>query len=181
MPSMSLPVLSIHGTADDIVPFENDYPFRNSMMINRLVMDKMYGSKSIHDRLQILGIRNRLVSLDGLGHEPELATYNTLNNWMDTISNNVSRFLYEETAPEVMLPKSQLAISERADLKSFYFEVNNGSLVQISTTGGVKTKADPTDSSVIWFKNAIKKELIFLTRNKFEAWNTESFPVEIKK
>jgi len=175
----NIPVLSIHGTADDIVPFENDYPFRNSLMINRLVMDKMYGSKPIHDRLQILGIRNRLVSLNGLGHEPELATYNTLNNWMDTISNNVSRFLYEETAPEVMLPKSQLAISEHADLKSFYFEVNNGSLVQISATGGVKTKADPTDSSIIWFKNSDKKELIFLTRNKFEAWNTEAFPVTL--
>ena len=176
-----IPVLSIHGTADDIVPFENDYPFRNSLMINRLVMDKMYGSKPIHDRLQILGVRNKLVSLEGLGHEPELATYNTLNNWMDTISNNVSRFLYEETAPEVMLPKSQLTISERADMKSFYFEVNNGSLVQVSATGGVKTKADSTDSSIIWFKNSDKKELIFLTKNKFEAWNTESFPVKIIK
>ncbi len=177
----NISVLSIHGTADDIVPFENDYPFRNSLMINRLVMDKMYGSKPIHDRLQILGIRNRLVSLDGLGHEPELATYNTLNNWMDTISNNVSRFLYEETAPDVSLPSSQLAISERADMKSFYFEVNNGSLVQISATGGVKSKADPTDSSVIWFKEAEKKELIFLTRNKFDAWNTKTFPISVGK
>jgi dienelactone hydrolase len=177
----NIAVLSIHGTADDIVPFENDYPFRNSLMINRLVMDKMYGSKPIHDRLQILGIRNKLVSLDGLGHEPELATYNTLNNWMDTISTHVSRFLYEETAPEVTLPSSQLTISEHADLKSFYFEVNNGLLVQISATGGVKTKADPTDSSVIWFKDAEKKELIFLTRNKFEAWNTKAFPVKITK
>jgi alpha/beta superfamily hydrolase len=177
----NISVLSIHGTADDIVPFENDYPFRNSLMINRLVMDKMYGSKPIHDRLQILGIRNRLVSLDGLGHEPELATYNTLNNWMDTISNNVSRFLYEETAPDVSLPPSQLAISERADMKSFYFEVNNGSLVQISATGGVKSKADPTDSSVIWFKEAEKKELIFLTRNKFDAWNTKTFPISVGK
>lgn len=177
----NIPVLSIHGTADDIVPFENDYPFRNSLMINRLMVDKMYGSKPIHDRLQILGIRNKLVSLDGLGHEPELATYNTLNHWMDTISNNVSRFLYEETASEVVLPPSQLVISERADLKSFYFEVNNGSLVQISATGGVKTKADPTDSSVIWIKDATRKELIFLTRNKFEAWNTKVFPISIGK
>lgn len=176
-----IPVISIHGTADDIVPFENDYPFRNSLMVNRLVMDKMYGSKPIHDRLQILGVRNHLVTLDGLGHEPELETYNTLNNWMDTISNNVSRFLYEETAPEVVLPPSQLTILERADLKPFYFEVNNGSLVQISVTGGVKTKADPTDSSVIWFKDAVKKELIYLTRNKFEAWNTKVFPVSVGK
>jgi len=100
---------------------------------------------------------------------------------MDTISNNVSRFLYEETAPEVVLPPSQLTISERAELKSFYFEVNNGSLVQISASGGVKAKADPTDSSVIWFKEAEKKELIFLTRNKFEAWNTKAFSVFVGK
>ena len=180
-PDEKVSVLSIHGTADDIVPFENDYPFRNSLMINRLVMDKMYGSKPIHDRLQILGFRNRLVTLDGLGHEPELATYNTLNNWMDTISSNVSRFLYEETAPDVFLPPNQLNIPEQSDIRSFYFEVNNGSLVQISATGGVKTKADPADSSVIWFKEADKKELIFVTRNKFEAWNRKVFQVKTVK
>ncbi len=174
-------VLSIHGTADDIVPYENDYPFRNSLMINRLVMDKMYGSKPIHDRLQMLGIRNRLVSLPGLGHEPELATYNTLNSWMDTISSNVSRFLYEETAPDVVLPPAQLSISESSDVKPFYFEVNNGSLVQILATGGVKTKADPTDSSVIWIKEAEKKELVFLSKNKFEAWNRKIFQVKTVK
>jgi len=177
----NIPVLSIHGTADEIVPFENDYPFRNSLMMNRLIMDKMYGSKPIHDRLQILGIKNRLVSLEGLGHEPELATYNTLNNWMDTISNNVSRFLYEETAPDVVLPSKQLTISERDDIKPFYFEINNGSLVQISANGGVKTKADPTDSSVIWLRDAEKRELIFLTRNKFEAWNTTAFSISVAK
>jgi hypothetical protein len=177
----NIPVLSIHGTADEIVPFENDYPFRNSLMMNRLIMDKMYGSKPIHDRLQILGIKNRLVSLEGLGHEPELATYNTLNNWMDTISNNVSRFLYEETAPDVVLPSKQLTISERDDIKPFYFEINNGLLVQISANGGVKTKADPTDSSVIWLRDAEKRELVFLTRNKFEAWNTTAFSISVAK
>ena len=180
-PDEKVSVLSIHGTADDIVPFENDYPFRNSLMLNRMMMDKMYGSKPIHDRLQILGFRNKLVTLDGLGHEPELATYNTLNNWMDTISSNVSRFLYEETAPDVYLPLSQLTISEQAGVKPFYFEVNNGSLVQISADGGVKTKADPSDSSIIWFKDADKKEIVFVTRNKFEAWNRKIFQVKTVK
>ena len=176
-----IPVLSIHGTADDIVPFENDYPFRNSLMINRLVMDKMYGSKVIHDRLQALGIRNKLVALDGLGHEPELATYNTLNNWMDTISSNVSRFLYDETAPDVFLPPNQLKIAGNADVKPFYFEVENGSLVQVTAIGGVKTSSDPLDTSVIWFKEAEKKELIFLTRNNYEAWKRKIFEVNAPK
>ena len=174
-------VLSIHGTADEIVPYETDYPFRNAMMLNRLVVDKMYGSKLIDDRLQILGIRNRLVSLDGLGHEPELDNYKTLNQWMDTITGYGTRFLYEETAPEVKLPLNQLIISENADMKSFYFEVTNGSLVQILVTGGVKAKADPTDASVIWIKGAESKSLIFLTTNKFEAWNEKRFNVSVTR
>ena len=180
-PDEKVSVLSIHGTADDIVPFENDYPFRNSLMVNRLVMDKMYGSKPIHDRLRALNIRNRLVSLPGMGHEPELATYNTLNNWMDTITSNVSRFLYEETAADVVLPPAQLTVSEQSNVRPFYFEVNNGSLVQITVNGGTKTNNDPLDSSVIWFKEADKKELVFLTRNKFEAWNRELFQVKTVK
>ncbi len=172
-------VLSIHGTADEIVPYETDYPFQNSLMINRLIMDKMYGSKLIHDRLKILGIRNQLVSLEGLGHEPELDNYKTLNQWMDTITSYGARFIYEETAPEIVLPPNQLTISENADLKPFYFEVNNGSLVQISVTGGVKAKANPTDPSVIWIKNAEKRQLTLLTTNQFEAWNRKTYQVTV--
>jgi alpha/beta superfamily hydrolase len=176
-----IPVLSIHGTADDIVPYENDYPFKNALMINRLVMDKMYGSKLIHDRLQSFGIRNKLVSLPGLGHEPELATYNTLNFWMDTITANVTRFLYEETAPNVVLPPAQLKIRETDRVRPFTFDVDNGSLAGFSVNGGVKTTVDPFDTSVIWFKNADRKTLVFLSRNKFEAWRRQEFPVTIVK
>jgi len=141
----------------------------------------MYGSKLIDDRLKILGIRNRLVSLDGLGHEPELDNYKTLNQWMDTISGYSTRFFYEETAPEVKLPINQLNISETSDLKPIYFEVSNGSLVQLSVTGGVKSKADPKDASVIWIKGAENKQLIFLTTNPFEAWNEKKFRVSVVK
>ncbi len=175
----NISVLSIHGTADGIVPYEYDHPFKNSLMINRLLMDKMYGSKPIHDRLQILGHRNRLISLEGLGHEPELDNFKTLNQWMDTITYQVSKFFYEETAPSVLLPSSQLSVSENSELKSMYYEVANGSPVEISAVGGVKTNANPTDATVIWFRNSEKMQLKILTHNKFEAWNTSYFPVTI--
>ena len=174
-------VISIHGTADDIVPFEYDFPFKNSLMINRLIMDRMYGSKPIHDRLQILGNRNRLISLVGMNHEPELDNFNTLNAYMDTISDQVSKFFYEETAPSVVLPGSQLTIPEKTDLKNVYFEVRNGTLVGISALGGVKAKADPKDATVIWLRDAVKRELVFETTNKFEAWNRVVFPVNVVK
>lgn len=174
-------VLSIHGTADEIVPFENDYPFRNSLMINRLIMDKMYGSKSIHDRLKGQGNSTRLIALEGLGHEPELETYNTLNHYMDTITYQVTKFFYEETAPKVILPASQLNISANDNLKSIYFEVTNGSAVNISVNGGVKVNANPTESSIIWFKNSDVRNFSILTNNKFEAWNSKTFPVIVSK
>ena len=174
-------VLSIHGTADGIVPYEYDHPFQNSLMINRLLMDKMYGSKSIHDRLQMLGIRNRLIPLKGMGHEPELDNYKTLNHFMDTITYQVTKFFYEETAPTVFLPPSQLTISEKDDLKPFYYEVHNGSPVMITVTGGVKANANPTESSIIWFKNIETRNFNILTNNKFEAWNSKTYSVSIIK
>ncbi len=172
-------VLSIHGTADDIVPFTHDYPFQNSMMINRLVMDKMYGSKPIHDQLQMLGMRNRLVTLKGLGHEPELETATKLNQYMDTITTQVARFFYEETAPQISLPASQLKVSETADQKSVFYEVSNGDPVQVSVEGGVKTKSDPRDATVIWFRNSPDRKFIIQATNKLDAWITQTFPVEL--
>jgi hypothetical protein len=174
-------VLSIHGTADGIVPYNYDHPFQNSLYVNRLLMDKMYGSKPIHEQLQILGNRNRLISLNGLGHEPELDNYKTLNQYMDTINYQVSKFFYEETAPTIVLPPKQLTVSEDSDLKSIYYEVNNGRPVQVTATGGVKVNADETDATVIWFKNSLSRQLNILTTNKFEAWNQKTFEVKVSK
>lgn len=174
-------VLSIHGTNDDVVPFEYDYPFRNSLMVNRLIVDKMYGSKPIHDRLNSLGFRNKLISLPGLGHEPELETYNKLNHYMDTINYQVSKFFYEETAPSVLLPASQLSVSAGAALKSMFYEVTNGEAVEVTAAGGVKANSSPTDATIIWFSNVDNRKLKILSTNKYEAWNLKEFPVTVLK
>ncbi len=178
-PDEKIPVISIHGTHDDVVPFEYDFPFRNSLMINRMVMDKMYGSKSIHDRLNSLGIRNRLVALPGLGHEPELETYNKLNSYIDTLTSNISSFFYEVTAPAVLLPASQLSVKKNAQLKSIYYEVSNGNAVEVVTEGGVKTSSNPTDATVIWFSKAENRKLKIISTNQFEAWSINEFPVTV--
>jgi len=180
-PNRKIPVLSIHGTADDIVPFGYDYPFQNSMLFNRLVMDKMYGSKPICDQLKILGIRNRLIALNGLGHEPELASATTLNNYMDTITTDVSTFFYEETAPRINLPASQLNVSETTPLNPLFYEVENGTPVLVTVLGGVKVNADPRDATIIWFRNSSDHNLIIRATNKFEAWSTQTFRVTLTK
>lgn len=174
-------VLSIHGTADGIVPYDYDHPFKNSLMVNRFLMDKMYGSKPIHDRLQILGHRNRLVSLEGLGHEPELDNFKTLNQWMDTITYHVSKFFYEETAPSVYLPLNQLTVSETSNVRPIYYEVSNGLPVMVSVKGGVKINSNPTDASVIWFKDVEFRSLSVLSKNKFDAWSEKQFLIKLER
>ena len=178
-PDEKIPVLSIHGTNDEVVPFEHDFPFRNSLMINRLIMDKMYGSKPIHDKLNSLGIRNRLVALPGLGHEPQLETWNKLNNYIDTLIFQTTKFFYEETAPSVFLPGNQLTVNTSSPLKSIYYEVSNGAVVEVWAEGGVKASSNPADATVIWFDKAENRKLKILSANQFDAWNLKEFPVEL--
>ena len=176
-----IPVLSIHGTNDIVVPFEYDFPFRNSLMLNRMIMDKMYGSKPIHDKLNSLGIRNRLIALPGLGHEPQLDTYNKLNNYIDTLIFHTTKFFYEETAPSVFLPAGQHTVKANSPLKSIYYEVSNGAVVEVWTEGGVKANSNPFDATVIWFDKAENRKLKILSANRFDAWNLREFAVEVVK
>jgi pimeloyl-ACP methyl ester carboxylesterase len=174
-----IPVLSIHGTDDVVVPFEYDFPFRNSLMINRVIMDKMYGSKPIQDRLNLLGIKNKLVALPGKGHEPELETYNTLNTYIDTLVFHISEFFYEQTAPSVFLPANQLSVNAGTPVKNIYYEVTNGNVVEVQAEGGVKVNGNPADATIIWFDKANARKVKILSSNQFDAWNLKEFPVEV--
>ena len=51
----------------------------------------------------------------------------------------------------------------------------------ITVTGGVKANANPTESSIIWFKNIETRNFNILTNNKFEAWNSKTYSVSIIK
>ena len=144
-------------------------------------MDKMYGSKPIHDKLNSLGIRNRLVALPGLGHEPQLETWNKLNNYIDTLIHHTTKFFYEETAPSVFLPVNQLKVNFNSPLKSIYYEVSNGAVVEVWAEGGVKASSNPADATVIWFDKAENRRLKILSTNKFEAWSLKEFQVEVVK
>lgn len=87
--SENIPVLSFHGDQDILVPYVYGYPFQLP------VFPKVYGSVPIHQRLTNLGIPNRLNTLEGYGHEPELLAPN-LN---DTIYNDTRLFLFDLLKP----------------------------------------------------------------------------------
>jgi PKD repeat protein/acetyl esterase/lipase len=86
-PADNVPVISFHGTNDAIVPYVEGNPF------SLPIFPYVQGSYLIHQRLDNLGIKNKLFPLQGLGHEPQLLQ---LQTWVtDTIIRQGSKFLYE--------------------------------------------------------------------------------------
>lgn len=79
------PMLSMHGNADNAVPYENGVPFSYP------AFPPVHGSLEITARLNHLGITNQLYVFEGMGHEPWL----TDPNQLDTIVEKSSQFLYD--------------------------------------------------------------------------------------
>lgn len=175
-----IPVISFHGDDDKIVPFGNDYPFKNTLRVNRLVMEKMYGSDPIHKRLDNHGVDNRLVVFDGKGHEPQLDNFNNINDLMYVILNESTDFLYDQTASKITLTNSELIVNETDRLKPIQLKISNGQIEHLVVTGGIKASTDRTDTRIIWFKGAPVHKVAIYSNNQYDAWNKVTIPVKLK-
>jgi hypothetical protein len=180
-PDEKISVISIHGTADDVVPYDHDYPFQSLYMFNRMVMDKMYGSKAIHDQLNKLKFRNKLISLDGQKHEPYLDRFVKTNQYMDTVKVQVGAFFFQETAPMLSVPQQQLQLEREQTIRPFYYEVINGQLIALQIEGGIQASNTPNDASIIWFSKTDKRAITLYCTNKYAAWNVKTYNFNLKK
>ena len=92
-----IPVVSFHGTADKVVPFDFGFPFSGlKSKIGEKMFDEMYGSQSIHRYLDSLHVRNKLYPLEGCGHAPHQERNGTLNKYYPFIQGKMLDFFYPE-------------------------------------------------------------------------------------
>ena len=67
-----IPILSIHGDKDFVVPYGHDYPFANvSATASAFFSKRLHGPASILEHTRELGIEHTLYTFEGLGHEPQ--------------------------------------------------------------------------------------------------------------
>lgn len=85
----SVAVISFHGDTDPAVPYVSGNPFSYP------VFPTVYGSKSIHRRMDNQHMKNKLVTLDGQGHEPWLLDASLL----DTVYKYACPFLLDVLKP----------------------------------------------------------------------------------
>lgn len=174
-----IPVISFHGTIDQIVPFNFGHPFANTLRLNRLIMDEVYGSKAIHERLHVLGIKNQLRAFEDKGHEPQLDRFKTVNELLDTIGNNIIGFYHGITAPEIHFGETQKIISKNKALVPFVIDIENGTLAQLEITGGVKASSRPDDTRIIWLSNRNEHRLKIIAHNEKDAWSSRTIEFNI--
>ncbi len=86
----NIPVLNMHGTADNTVP----YGTAVIKLFNTIPLLNVSGSSSIRKALNDKQIVNRFYTFCGLDHVPFLGTTAIQKRWMDTTVLFISQFLY---------------------------------------------------------------------------------------
>jgi len=99
-----IPLVSLHGTADDVVPFDN-----SPITLFGLGFE-VHGSSTIHPRLDNLGIDNFFYAFEGAGHTPFILGDNT-DAYMDTTFEVVRNFLYEQVCGMAVSVEDELESS----------------------------------------------------------------------
>ena len=132
-----VPVVSFHGTADHIVPFDKGIPFAEVKgKMGEKLFDEMYGSKSIHQYLDSLHVRNKLYPLDGCGHAPHQEKDGSLNQHYLFIQNKMQEFFYPELKSKSKLKHDnhdpQLYCLEDEEITQLHWRAEGGIILSVS-------------------------------------------------
>jgi acetyl esterase/lipase len=124
----SAPLVSLHGTADNTVPFGVGAPGLG------LPPQRLYGSGAIKPRADAVGVPNVLYPFRGAGHVPYNGTSANGVAYMDTTFRTVRDFL----RPILRQPGTVTAAREKARLAPVQvFPVPATDAVQLTTPAGV--------------------------------------------
>ena len=147
----NIPILAFHGNADDIVPYDYDYPFGVAGALKSLLVEKMYGSSCIVDQAIKMGHKAHLVTFAGYKHSPHVdPETKALNENFFIIQDMMSDFFYDIVAPK------KLEIVEEND---HYYVRPYPLSISWLVEGGVILESEGNNVWVAWIDNAPKHSI----------------------
>ena len=158
-------ILSFHGDADHVVAYDYDFPFTNTEPFNQFLCNKMYGSKSIHERALANGRKSELHTKIGGGHSLH-SDCSELTDYFTLITDTTMRFLYSRMFPRPTLNSS---FSGRQQ----WFEIDNAG----EAKGGLVLETMPDKARVIFFDDAPEHKIRIIGRKKNEESYDESYNI----
>ena len=146
-----IPILAFHGDADDIVPYDYNYPFGIAGVLKSMLVEKMYGSSCIVDRAIQMGHKAQLVTFSGYKHSPhvEPAT-KKLNENFFIIQDMMSDFFFDIVAPQK---------PEIVEENDHYYVKPYPFAASWQVEGGVILESKENNVWVAWIGNAPKRSI----------------------
>jgi len=148
----NIPILAFHGNADDIVPYDYDYPFGIAGILKTLLVEKMFGSSCIVDRAVKLGHKAQLVTFEGYKHSPHVEPKTKeFNDNFFIIQDMMSDFFYD-----IIVPEKPVITQEGLNYYSLYPQPLTTSW---SVEGGIILYERENFVEVAWIKNAPRRSI----------------------
>ena len=122
-----VPVLSIHGDADLVVPYGYNLPFTNvNARASAFFSRRIHGSASILQHTHTLGIDHTLYTFEGLGHEPHFDEEHELIPENYTIIHDlILDFVNTHITPPMDSFKGPLTLTPFHPAAEYHFETSN--------------------------------------------------------
>lgn len=146
----NIPVISFHGTADNIVPYREGIPFT---ALGEKLFDKMYGSEAIHERLNSLQVRNEFHPLAKAGHGPYQDKKGRPNACYYFIQEKIQAFFREE-----LLRVGTIRIDPEFPM-TYILNQNDTRIVHWKAEGGFILSCEGNRVRVVWRSDAPKHRL----------------------
>lgn len=158
-----IPMLLIHGDADQIVPEGFGYPFRNiDPSTSAFFSNKVAGSGFIAQAAQDKNIPVHFISLKKQGHEPQCDNEGKYNKNLGLIQDSMNTFLYAVLCGKGLTLKGPARIqtnenkplyyqAEASEDMKLYWEIKGGIISDISANGDKAT--------VTWFEDSTGKKI----------------------
>ncbi|MBI9034530.1 MAG: alpha/beta hydrolase fold domain-containing protein [Bacteroidales bacterium] len=152
-----IPLISFHGDRDRIVPIQHNYPFMDlDTSYTQYILNKLYGSMTVHEQLSKFGIENELHVFEDKDHEPQLGKDTYFDQKViDFIDEETKIFLWDQLVPEVEIMKSAqkenfyLCIHDQHyPGAKFYWKIHNGVILD--------QNCDHNNIQVLWFDGESK-------------------------
>lgn len=149
-----IPVISFHGTEDNLVPFDQGYPFSNIKgKIGERMFDMMYGSKAIHERLDSLHVRNEFYPIEGCSHAPYQDKKGHTNDCYYFIQDKMQKFFFVELA------RVKGIAHDKGTPQIYYCKQDDIATINWKVDGGFILDIDGKKVQIIWRSDARKRKI----------------------
>ncbi len=173
--SPSTAILSFHCDADPIVPYGYDHPFTNMEPFDKLLCNKMYGSKCIHERALQHGRKSELHTKTGVIRHSLHADCKELTDYFTLITDTTMLFLYSRMFPRPTIHSGFLG-------KQQWFDIMNAGEVKTcrwEAQGGLVLEAESDKARVIFFNDATKHKIRIVGQKENDEWYDEIYNMDL--